>query len=238
MSSVHSASDNIGIFIGTDTDEVIDRLFDTILQRFQKAIETSFDRGSEFIFENVDLLHYYFHKIDIQRGESYIESFDWLKNKGATINPKSIDDKYCLQYTLPAALDHKKLGKDPQGISKIKPFISKYNWEGIEFPAGSKDREKFEQNNETIALKILYVPNNTKEICHAYKSKYNNERENQLISLTITDGEKSNYLLLKSEPVIYKGKSCNCAVKSLSRLFRGITSNHHGDYYCLSCFNS
>ena len=82
------------------------------------------------------------------------------------------------------------------------------------------------------------MPNNTKEICHAYKSKYNNERENQLISLTITDGEKSNYLLLKSEPVIYKGKSCNCAVKSLSRLFRGITSNHHGDYYCLSCFNS
>ena len=28
------------------------------------------------------------------------------------------------------------------------------------------------------------------------------------------------------------------AVKSLSRLFRGITSNNNGDYYCLNCFHS
>ena len=28
------------------------------------------------------------------------------------------------------------------------------------------------------------------------------------------------------------------AVKSLSKLLRGITSNHHGDFYCLNCFHS
>ena len=28
------------------------------------------------------------------------------------------------------------------------------------------------------------------------------------------------------------------AVKNLSELLRGITSNHHGDFYCLNCFNS
>ena len=28
------------------------------------------------------------------------------------------------------------------------------------------------------------------------------------------------------------------AVKSLPALFRGITSNHHGDFYCLNCFHS
>ena len=55
--------------MGSDTDEVIDRLFDTMLQRFQEAKETSFERGSEFIFENVDLLYYYFHRIDMRRGE-------------------------------------------------------------------------------------------------------------------------------------------------------------------------
>ena len=27
-------------------------------------------------------------------------------------------------------------------------------------------------------------------------------------------------------------------VKSLSRLLRGITSNHDGDFYCLNCFHS
>ena len=28
------------------------------------------------------------------------------------------------------------------------------------------------------------------------------------------------------------------AVKSISELLRGITSNHNGDFYCLNCFHS
>ena len=71
---VYSASNNIEIFMGSDTDEVIDRLFDTMLQRFQEAKETSFERGSEFIFENVDLLYCYFHRIDMKRSGSYVET--------------------------------------------------------------------------------------------------------------------------------------------------------------------
>ena len=42
--SIYSASNNIEIFMGSDTDEIIDKLFDTILQRFQEAKETSFQR--------------------------------------------------------------------------------------------------------------------------------------------------------------------------------------------------
>ena len=30
----------------------------------------------------------------------------------------------------------------------------------------------------------------------------------------------------------------NRPIKSLSRLFRGITSNHNGDFYCLNCLHS
>ena len=38
--------------------------------------------------------------------------------------------------------------------------------------------------------------------------------------------------------MLYNGKSCNRPVESLSRLLTGKSSNHHGDYYCLNCFNS
>ena len=65
------------------------------------------------------------------------------------------------------------------------------------------------------------MPHNTEKIRHAYKSKYNLNRENQVILLMITDGERWHYL----------------AVKSLSALFRGITNNI-GDFYCLNCFCS
>ena len=85
------------------------------------------------------------------------------------------------------------------------------------FSCEVKRLEKFEQNNETIALNILYVPYNNEQIRCAYKSKYNNERKNQVILLTITDGEKWHYLALKSELMLYDGKSCNRLVKSLSR---------------------
>ena len=103
---------------------------------------------------------------------------------------------------------------NPERISKVKPFIAKYNWEGIEFPSYKKDCKSFELNNKSIALNIYYVPHNTQEIRHAYKSKYNLDCENWLIFLTITDGKKWHYL----------------GVKSLSILFRGITSNHKGDF--------
>ena len=101
-----------------------------------------------------------------------------------------------------------------------------------------KRLEKFEQNIKTIALNILFAPHNRETIRLAYKSEYNNERENQVILLMITDGKKWHYLALKSEPIFYVGKLRNRQVKSLSRLLREKTSNHQGDFYCLNCFNS
>ena len=67
------------------------------------------------------------------------------------------------QNALDDALNYQTIEKDPQRISKLKPYINKYNWEGINFPAGSKEWQKFERNNDTIALNVLYVEQNTKK---------------------------------------------------------------------------
>ena len=61
-------------------------------------------------------------------------------------------------------LNYKAIGKDPQRIPKLKPYINKYNWEGIDFPAGPKEWKKLEKHNNTIALNVLYIPRNTKTI--------------------------------------------------------------------------
>ena len=114
----------------------------------------------------------------------------------------------------------KKLKKTPQIISKIKPFIDQCNWKEIDFPSTGKDWKKFESNNKSIALNILYVPHITAKICYAYKLKYNSTHENQVILLIITDGAKWHYL----------------TVESLSALLREKTGNNHGDFYCLNCF--
>ena len=129
----------------------------------------------------------------------------------------------CFEYAIAAALNHQNIDHHPERISKLRPFINNYNWKDIEYPSHSKGWRKLECYNKIIALNILYVPYNTKQIRQAYISKYNNERDNQVNLLMITD---------------WTGNWHYLAVKSISGLFRGITSNHNGDFYCLNCFHS
>ena len=87
-------------------------------------------------------------------------------------------------------MNYKKTDNHPERILKIRQFINQYNWSEIDFPSHQKDWEKFETNNKSIALNILYIPHNTKDIKHSYKSKFNLTREHQVILLMITDGNK------------------------------------------------
>ena len=78
------------------------------------------------------------------------------KIKRATINPKNNVDRR-FEYSLFVELNHKQIKDHPERISKIKPFINQCNWDGIDFSSHSKDWKKFESNNKSIALNILYV---------------------------------------------------------------------------------
>ena len=113
-------------------------------------------RGSEFEFDCVNFLYYDFNKTSINRGGCYIDSPKWLKDKKSTINAKNNDDK-CFQYAVTLALNLDKIKKDPQRVSKIKPFIEKFNWEDIDFPSTCKDWKKFECNNEVALYTCLII---------------------------------------------------------------------------------
>ena len=87
-------------------------------------------------------------------------------------------------------LTYQNIQKHPERISNLKPYNNKYNWEGIEFPAGPKDWKKFEKKQNKIALNILFIPHNTETIRVAYRSEYNNKPKTQVILWMITDGKK------------------------------------------------
>ena len=188
-------SDNEEIRLGNETDDIIKGLINSFLNNYQKE-EIILRNGSGFVFESVDLLSYHVHKTSLKRGKSYIKSPEWLINKRATINPKNKDNK-CFQYSITVALNHQNIENHPERISNIKPFIDQYNWEGIEFPAGIKDWKKFERNNKTIALNILFIPHNEKTINLANESKYSRKRKTQVLLLMITNGEQWHYIALK-----------------------------------------
>ena len=73
-------SDNIKLTSYNDANQVLDELFQSPRSRYQGNLETSM-RGSDFIFDSVQLKYYKYHKVDFKRGGLYIDSPDWIKKK-------------------------------------------------------------------------------------------------------------------------------------------------------------
>ena len=63
----------------SETNEIIEERFESLLQKYQEGIEESM-RGSEFAYDSVDTLYYNLNKVSLSRGGSYIDSPEWLKN--------------------------------------------------------------------------------------------------------------------------------------------------------------
>ena len=96
---MHTKSDNIVIMRSFETEDVSNELFNTFHKWYQEGLETKM-RESSFKFESINLLEYALHKISLNRGSSYIESPEWIQNKGVTINPKNTKDSNCIQYAV------------------------------------------------------------------------------------------------------------------------------------------
>ena len=158
------------MFMGSDIKDVIDKLSNTLLKRSQNAQETSNERGSEFIPESVELFYYNFQRIDLRRTESYITSPDWIASKKATINPKNEKDNERFKWSIISGLNYNKINeKDLKKIEKLKRVDT-------DLSSNQRDWEKFEQENNSIALNILFVSYNSEEIKLECKSNYNNRK--------------------------------------------------------------
>ena len=110
-------------------------------------IEVTSMKVGEFVYDYVNLLYYKCHKINLNLGGSYIYSPDWIKKKKPTINPINKKDNKCFQYTATVAImKTEDIKNDPQRVIKIKPFINRCNWQGINFPSQKEDQKTFQKN--------------------------------------------------------------------------------------------
>ena len=126
---MNTKNDDIEIMMGNETDEIIEELFESLLQICQEGLEDSM-KGSEFVFDSVNLLCWKLLKISVNRDRSCIDSLKWSKNKKEKINSKTNDDN-CFQYALNVALNYQNIENNPERISKIKSFLDQYNYEEI-----------------------------------------------------------------------------------------------------------
>ena len=89
---MYTRSDNVEIMLGDDNDDIIEQLFESLLQKYEENLQNKM-KGSDFEFDGVNFLYYDFNKTSINRGGSYIDSPKWLKDKKSIINPKNNDNE-------------------------------------------------------------------------------------------------------------------------------------------------
>ena len=125
-----------------DTNAIIRENFKSFLHNYQQELKII--KGSDFVYESVDLLDYKLHRVRLNRGGSYIKSPKWLLHKGATINPKNNDE--CVQWSIISALNYNKITKKEfENISK------KIKHEDKDLSLHKMDWENFERNNESMS---------------------------------------------------------------------------------------
>ena len=115
---MHLKRDNIEIIINDEADEVIKELFHSSKSMYQNNLESM--KSSEFIFDCVHFLCYFFYKINPSRSGSYIDSSGWIKNNKATINSINKKDNKHFQYAVTVVFNHgeiKQIHKEKQKLN-------------------------------------------------------------------------------------------------------------------------
>ena len=120
---------------------------------------------------------------------SGLNSLGWWRVKKAIING---DNDF--QNALDDALNYQTIETHPERMSKLKPYINKYNWEGIDLPAGSKECQKLNEIIKQLRL-MYYIYHTTKKQYGLHIGQNNSKRKKQVILLMITDCEKCSILL-------------------------------------------
>ena len=76
---------------------------------------------------------------------------------------------------------------------EFEKIFKKIKHEDEDFSSQQRDWENFEQNNESIALNVLFSSQASEEITLVYKSEHNLEQENMVLLLMINDDDDEKY---------------------------------------------
>ena len=143
-------SDNVSIMWGSDTDDIIRELFGSFLHNYQEELKII--KGSEFIFESVELIDYKLHRARLRRGGSYTKSPEWLLHKGATIHPKNKNDDEYLRGSTTSALNYNEIMK-----KEFENILKTIEYEDKEFSSQRRDWENLNKiTSQSLLMSYCY----------------------------------------------------------------------------------
>ena len=170
-------------------------------------------------------IHY--DKYDPTRAGRYIELPEWIKLKKACTNIKDKDQtcfKYCIQ-----SVGYDKISKHhPEEMfhyNKLKDYI--LNWDGVNFPAGNRDIDRFEENNKIFSINVFEPDDclNDNKILHRGTKNRNAKYDIDLLKVYDEDNNY-HYALVRN-----KSRLLNCQSNKDD-------SKKHYCHHCLNPFST
>ena len=73
-------SDNIKFTSYSEVTEIVNELFKPLRWKYQENLEASM-KESDFVFDSVQVMYYKCHKVNFERGGSYVDFSGWIKQK-------------------------------------------------------------------------------------------------------------------------------------------------------------
>ena len=196
------------ILPGTDLDDVLLRMRETISERLSK-MEAAV--GSGWVHLKIVNVKLHFATFKPLRGSSYVDLPSWIKNKKAVVNIMNRFDNECFKWCVTRALH--PIGEHPERLTKKLREQSKlFDWTGVSFPTSFEDIALFEKNNN-ISVRILGCDEETKEIVCLRNG-------NGRYKLAVT-------LLLFEDHY--------CVVKNMSRLTSRQLTDDNAAFFCDYC---
>ena len=199
----------LAVYNLSDMVEIVSEM----IEHMQQQIKNPALRDSKFSFDGVIQMDIDFNRLNLTRGSSYMPLPDWLAKKGTIINPKN-SDMECFKWAVIAAMKWKDIGDHPEQISKLRRYEDDFDWDGMKFPASTRDIKRFESRNE-ITINILAFEDKKVYICRKDK-----EYDRVANLMLITDRNNKHYIV----------------IKSLSRLLHSSnTKKEKAQYFCINC---
>ena len=205
------------ILEGTNLNELYDEMMSEINETMEILQDTE---GSGWVFEGVDNIEILTVPYEPLRGSKYIELPKHIADKKAVINIQNKDEE-CFKWCVLRALNPKK--DNAYRVDKqLRAAEKTINMDGISIPTKIDDIDKFEKQNEYIAIVVLGLNENGK-VNTLRISKYTYDRKHLVVLLLITDLEKDFHYTL---------------VNNHSRLISSQFTKHEEKIYiCWNCLN-
>ena len=181
-------------------DELTKALADSVIQ-IRLQIQNLEGSTSNLRFKNILSTTIHYDIFDPTRAGSYIELPEWIKLKKACVNIKNKDQK-CFKYCIQSVVYDKISKHHPEEMfhyNRLNDDI--LNWDGVNFPTGNRDIDRFEENHKLVSINIFEADDcldDHKIIIH--RGTKNRHAKHEIDLLKIYDEDNNyHYVLVRNK---------------------------------------